>query len=287
MALTEGLLLALVTMFSWGIADFIIIGPVKKIGKIPTLLVSGVGGVVALATYALLFQETLVFTAHASLLSLASGFLDLFGLYMFYRSMEKGKLSLVAPIANSWSVIAIAVGFVLFFQIPTTMQLIGAAVVITGLMLASVRINKITTNPGDGVATGVPEAFVALVSWGISHSVIKIPANEIGWLSASAVFLVAQLILISFVFVERKISVADTMSKSFASAFLAGLLLALGNISYINGVSSTHFSIVAPVASSAPVITVMLAFMLMKERLTKFQYAGVASVIAGIIIMAL
>ncbi len=287
MAVTEGLLLALVTMFSWGIADFIVIGSVKKIGKIPTLLVSGVGGVVALATYALFFQETLVFTARASLLSFASGFLDLFGLYMFYKSMEKGKLSLVAPIANSWSAVAIAIGFVLFLQIPTMMQLIGAAIVITGLVLASVKTNKMTMDPGDGVATGVPEAFVALVSWGFSHSIIKIPADEIGWFSSSAVFLVAQLIIVSAVFAERRYSLTSIIPKSFYTAFIAGFLLALGNISYISGVSSTHFSIVSPIASSAPVITVVLAFMLMKERLTKLQYAGVFSVIVGIIAIAI
>ncbi len=284
--LTEGFLLALVSMFSWGIADFIVAGPVRKIGKISTLLISGAGGVVALAAYALFSQEALIFTARSSLLSFVSGFIDLFGLYMFYKSMEKGKLSIVSPIANSWSAVAMAVGFVLFLQIPTTMQLAGATAVIIGLILASIKTNKPLESWKGGVAKGAPEAFVALFSWGVSHSIVKIPADEIGWLPASAVFLVAQLLLVSAVFAVRRYSLAGIVSKSFSPAFLAGFLLAFGNIAYINGVSSTHFSVVSPIASSAPIITVALAFLLMKERLSRLQYIGIASVIIGMVAIA-
>ncbi len=287
MTVTEGLLLALVTMFSWGVADFIVFGAVNKIGKISTLLVSGAGGAAALTAYAMLSQETLVFTTRSSVLSFVSGFLDLFGLYMFYKSMEKGKLSLVSPIANSWSIIAIIIGFVLFSQIPTTMQLLGAATVIIGLALVSVKTNKPLEVMKNGVAKGAPEAFIALFSWGISHSIIKAPADEIGWLSASAVFLVSQLILVSIVFAKRRYSLKWITSKPFFPAFLAGFLLALGNIAYINGVSKTHFSIVSSIASSSPIITVVLAFLLTKERLTKLQYFGVFSAIAGIIAIAI
>ncbi len=286
MAITEGLLLALTAMFSWGIADYIVVDAVKKLGKIPTLLISGAGGLVALAAYALLSREVLVFTARSSLLSFVSGFLDLLGLYMFYKSMERGKLSLVSPMANSWSVVAIAVGFVLFLQIPTTMQLAGTVFVIAGLALAAIKTEKSLEGFKNRFAKGAPEALIALVSWGLAHSIVKIPADETGWFSASAVFLVTELLLVSVVFAVRRYSLAAIVSKSFSPAFLAGFLLSFGNIAYIKGVSSTYLSIVSPIASSAPIITVVLAFFLMKERLTRLQYIGIVSAITGIIVIA-
>ncbi len=287
MAITEGLVFALAAMFGWGVSDFIILGALDRLGKTKTLLIGYAAGFALLATGFLIFGGKFIYDANAVLYSFIVGFLHLAGLYMFYKGLQKGKMSLVSPIANSWPLIAILVGFVVFSQIPAANHLYGALLIMAGVALASARIGKAKKGYKINLMKGVTEAFFAMGAWGLSLSLIKIPVDGVGWPSAVILVTFWQLIFIGGLFLLGKHKKTNTDNKAVAIAFLSGILLVIGDVAYNVSVTSENLSLVSPITSAAPVVTVVLAFLIRKERLQLAGYAGIISVMAGILTMAL
>ena len=57
-------------------------------------------------------------------------------------------------------------------------------------------------------------------------------------------------------------------------------------MAYVKGLTEGYISIVSPVAASAPVVTVILAGILLKERIRIHQGVGVVMVLLGVILIA-
>lgn len=65
-----------------------------------------------------------------------------------------------------------------------------------------------------------------------------------------------------------------------------GLLLLVGTVSYGVATSTGLVSVVSVLATLNPVITVGLAVLVLGERLNRRQQAGVATALAGVVLLA-
>ena len=70
-------------------------------------------------------------------------------------------------------------------------------------------------------------------------------------------------------------------------AFLTGILGGLGNIAFFQAlVKGGKASVVAPVTALFPMVTVVLAMLLLKERLGRTQWAGLALAFVAIYLLS-
>lgn len=74
--------------------------------------------------------------------------------------------------------------------------------------------------------------------------------------------------------------------RGFAYAVLTGLLGGLGNIAFFMALIKGRTAIVAPLTSLFPLVTVLLAVVVLKERLTARQGAGIAVAVAAICLLS-
>ncbi len=74
--------------------------------------------------------------------------------------------------------------------------------------------------------------------------------------------------------------------RGFAYAVLTGLLGGLGNIAFFMALINGRTAIVAPLTSLFPLVTVLLAVLVLKERLTARQGAGIAVAVAAICLLS-
>ncbi|MBI4177599.1 MAG: DMT family transporter [Candidatus Aenigmarchaeota archaeon] len=287
MALTEGLLLALVSMISWGVADFIAVGPVRKIGNIRTLAIGQAAIFAAMLVYVAAFPGNIHFTNRAVFLSFPPSALIILGFLAMYKGIQVGKVSIVTPIVSSWSLVAIFIGFLFFQQAPSANHVAGALLIMSGIFLVAARFQDIRSAIKKHSVKGVPEALLSMLFYGLALAFNKIVIDEVGWLSASFLFSVWQTFMLAALFFSRNSGKPEISRNYLLIAVAAGLLNWFGGLSYNLGISSEYLSVVSPIASASVFVTVVLSFILLKERLTKSQYAGVASVITGIIIMAM
>jgi uncharacterized membrane protein len=75
-------------------------------------------------------------------------------------------------------------------------------------------------------------------------------------------------------------------SAGAAVGILTGLVAAVANLAYFSALRHGQASIVAPTVALYPVVTFALAMWLLKERLNRFQFAGVVLAIGAIILLS-
>ena len=118
------LLLALGASLAWGVADFV--GPLvgRTLGTLRVLLWAQVGGVVAIAIAVAIRGEGPA--GWGVLFAIAAAVGGTAGLYAYYRGMQLGAMSVVAPIAGVSAIIPVVFG-IATGDSPSVAQIAGIA----------------------------------------------------------------------------------------------------------------------------------------------------------------
>lgn len=274
--------LSLLAALCWGSADFIG-GVVSRRNQIPgvMLTVLGVGFLLSLS-YVLLASEALP-SSHAILFAIIGGTVGSAGLTLFYLAMSLGKLGVVTPIAASGVAVPVIVGIIGGDELPTLVA-VGLALTVTGIILTSIEGSEEELEEDkDGGRKVVAIALLSAVGLGSYFVFSRVSYEEsIGW---TLVFgrSIAVPVLLAFVIVrhvvmpagrDRGLAITGGTFDVAATAFV-GLALAGGAL-----------SVVAVLSSLYPVVTIFLAFFILRERLRPIQALGALLALAGVILIA-
>lgn len=275
-----GVLFGILAASCWGLGDFFITLLTRRVGDVRSL---GWTQIVSLLLWgAMLFAVGgMPFDARTLLIVLFAAVLHVAGLKLTYRAFEVGTLSLVSPLASGFAVVT-AVLALIFGHSPAGVALLGAGLLVGGIGLA-------TAAQGSGPRTlkGVPEAIGSALAFGGMFYLFDGIVEKAGYVGplvllktlASLTFCLPNLrtmvdfreVKISTVGLVVAVAVADT------AAWLA----------FIFGMRTEYVSIVTAVASLFSVVTIVLAGLVLRERLRPAQWAGVAVILAGVLIVSL
>ena len=270
------LVLALGASLAWGVADFA--GPLvsRALGTLRVLFWAQVGGVAALATALAVRADG----PHGwgVLYAVVAGGAGILGLYAYYQGMQLGQMSVVAPIAGISALIPVAVGFASGDD-PSAMQVAGVACAIVGVGFASVEHQ----DGSRGVATGVGLALLAALGFGLYFPWMH-AAGKVDFWWASFTFRTTALVLIA----STAAAVRPTLrlnARNVAIAGAVGIGDTIGNVLF--AASSAHglVSLTSVLASLYPIVTVLLAAAILKERVAGLQRAGVVLTLAGVVLI--
>jgi drug/metabolite transporter (DMT)-like permease len=272
-------ILALGAAVAWGAADFL--GGLKS-RAVATLVVVAFGQATGLVLVAAVVAvrgddapETRFFV-YAALAGLAGAV----GIGALYRGLAVGAMSIVAPITATGAVIPVAVG-VGTGERPTGLQGAGLALALGGVVLAARQQGG--EDLRGQVAAGVGLALLAAL--GIGSFLVALDAASEGGVAWA--LLVQRTVCLGLVLVAAVLVRSDF---SFSPADVAPLL-AIGALDMaanaLFAVASTRglVSLVAVVASLYPVTTVLLARVLLGERIAAAQQLGVAGALAGVVLI--
>jgi drug/metabolite transporter (DMT)-like permease len=270
------LVLALGASLAWGVADFA--GPLvsRVLGTLRVLFWAQAGGVAALAVALAVRADG----PHGwgVLYAVIAGGAGILGLYAYYRGMQLGQMSVVAPIAGISAVIPVAVGFASGDD-PSAAQVAGVACAIVGVGLASVEHQ----DGSHRVATGVGLALLAALGFGLYFPWMH-AAGKVDFWWASFTFRITALVLIASA--AAAVRPALRLSpRNMAVAAAVGIGDTIGNVLF--AASSAHglVSLTSVLASLYPIVTVLLAAAILKERVAGFQRAGVVLTLAGVVLI--
>ncbi|MDQ3241260.1 MAG: DMT family transporter [Actinomycetota bacterium] len=261
------------------------------------LLSQAVGLVITLAVVALA-GEAPVASATLGWAAL-SGILDLAGLWALYRGLSRESMSVVAPLAATAALVPTVYGIAIGER-PAALALSGIALAVVGVALAG---RSESADDGGPLARGVGLALLAALCFGLGFIALD-TASEGGvtWtLLANRLGSVLVLGLVwgldawagdfevdgdDGLYVSRvavKASLPGGRFGDYAAVLGIGVLdlAAVG----LFAVASTQglVSVVSTLGSLYPVGTVVLARLLLKERLTRGQLAGVTVAMAGVV----
>src|SRR5882762_8142012 len=79
----------------------------------------------------------------------------------------------------------------------------------------------------------------------------------------------------------------DRNAGGIAYGLLSGIVTGLGTLGYYAALRDQDASVVTPVTGLFPVLTVLLAFVVLRERLNKVQMGGMLLALASIVILSI
>lgn len=274
-------LLALASSATWGIADYL--GGTKS-RVVPVLAVMAVAQPVGLASVALVVavRGEGPPTGEAVLWAIPAALLGTCGIAAFYRGMALGAISIVAPIAGTGAAIPIVVGLARGDD-PSALQLVGFALALGGVVVASIETDPARRSSAR-LAAGVGWGLVAAVGFGAYFVPMHEAANE-DFLWASLLFRATSATLILLAVLAIRPGLGLTRGHLGAIA-LIGLLDTGGNVFFSAAATQGLVSVVSVLASLYPVVTVLLAFAILRERPAATQRVGALAALAGAVLVS-
>ena len=128
-------------------------------------------------------------------------------------------------------------------------------------------------------------ALLCIISWGVWGFIAKLGADRIapGPLQILATAGTLPLALLAFVQLRMRL---EKDARGIAYGILNGVLSGIGLLAYYAAASRGKVSVVGPVTSLYPLLTVLLAFIFLRERLNRVQVVGVALSLVAIAIFS-
>jgi drug/metabolite transporter (DMT)-like permease len=199
----------------------------------------------------------------------------------FYRALAIGTMSIVAPISASGVTIPVVIGIATGDR-PSSLQAAGLVVTFVGVLLASREVHEGETPSGSRAS--ILLALVAAAGFGSYFVLSDQAADEsVLWLVLIA-RLAAVVLLVAFVLATRT-SVAMSQRDVRILIVIGAVDLAATGL---YGLANTEglLSVVSVVGALYPVVTVLLARLVLKERLRTVQAAGVLLAFTGVAAVA-
>jgi drug/metabolite transporter (DMT)-like permease len=285
MAVVLGLLAAI----TYGTADFFGGLSTKRNPMVRVVLLSQIAGF-ALLLVTVPFLPEGRFTAEAWVWGGLSGLAGAVGIGFLYRGLARGRMSVVAPTtAVVFAVVPVAFGLATGER-PTALQLAGVAVALPAVALVSTSPEAGAPRAVAGWAVGrlaragVPEAVVA--GLGIAAFAILLDRSGEGtgpWplvaarIASVTVFLVAVL---------ASRTAPRPVQGTLPAIVAAGVLDVTANLLYLLATRAGLLSIAVVLTALYPAATVVLARVVLGERLSLVQLVGLFLALVGVAAIA-
>jgi drug/metabolite transporter (DMT)-like permease len=274
---------ALASSALWGLADYL--GGLKsRTFPVPVVLaMMYLSSLTVMVVFVVARGEGPPASSHV-LASLGAGLVGIAGLSAFYRALAIGTMSIVAPIAATGVALPVIVGLI-GGDDPGLARSAGLALAVVGIVLAS-REDDAGAADVRQQRLSIVLAIVAGLGFGSYFVLAEIGSSgDVAWALAlsrvSAFPIIASIALLAL----RR---GDTRPAGRALAVLAGIgLIDLGANWFFNHASTIgELSSVAVGSSLYPVVTVMLAALLLGERVQGVQRVGVIVALTGVVLIA-
>ncbi|WP_299445146.1 DMT family transporter [uncultured Phycicoccus sp.] len=271
-------ILALGSSAAWGAADFL--AGMASRRRHPVAVVGWTQGLALLVLTAIILVRGPAGSGTAWVLWAAgAGLAGLFGLVCFYTALSRGTMGVIAPIAGLGVVIPVALG-VLGGERPPALAWAGMLVAILGVTLAS----------GPELAVGLSARPVLLaagaaVGFGFALYLLDRGARESTLMTLWGMRVTSVTVLLCVALLVRSVGGVRAGETPLLLVIGCGDLAA--NALFAVASSRGAVSIASVLGSLYPVVTAVLARIVLDERLRRIQQVGVVLAVGGAVLIAL
>lgn len=273
--------LALLSSLLWGWADFL--GGTVSRRRLAALVVgtsqlAGLAGITVAAAAAGDFDDPTDYVPWA----IGAGLAGMLGLVCFYAALAAGTMGVVSPIAALGVVVPVVVGLARGER-PAPVQLVGIAVAVLGVVLAS--------GPElSGKAGARPLVLASLAAAGFGLALLFIAeGSATSTLMTLVTMRLTSVAVLSVAFVvalARRVEGLALDRRDVGLVILIGLGDVGANLAFGEASTRGLVSVVSVLGSLYPVVTVLLALQLHGERLGRAQAVGVTGALGGVAMIA-
>jgi len=279
-------------MLGWGSADFFAKKTIDRIGPIKSLVWAHVFGTT------ILFVAFLVKVLGGHGASLPSGpsawaWLAFYGVlqmivyWLVYQGFEKGPVSALNPVFASYSGLVALLAFALNHEHATSLAVTALLIIFAGNLLLNMDFS--TRKRGRfNIVPGLVEVGIATVLaafWTLGWDKFVSGRDALSSALLMYAFMTFAAIVLAKIMKEKNLGTVLGTKKFL---FLMGLGEAVAYLAISWGYSKTSLTgVVALISGAFSVPTVVLAYSFLKERLTRLQWASIAIIIFGVVLISI
>ncbi|MEU1102732.1 EamA family transporter [Streptomyces tibetensis] len=280
-----GELLALLSALCFGITHFVNGLVSRRRNGLTVALHAQVGGIVLGLLLALVLDggtASLADYGWGALSGVGTGI----GVAFLYRAMSQGAMSVVVPVSGVGAVaLPVLVGVCLLGERPALPAWVGIAAVLPALWLVSQDSSSLGHKQRGTPAAGVPSALIASVGFGVQFlAMAQVGMDSDLWpvvLSRVVSVVVIAAVLGSYSAPWRP------AGEPWAATVAAGALGTLAIVLYLEATGQQLMAVATVLSALYPAIPVLLALVMLKERLNRGQAVGLVFTALAIGLIAL
>ena len=129
--------------------------------------------------------------------------------------------------------------------------------------------------------------LLTVVLWGVWGFESKILVNRTSPYTGQVLFTAGLVVPVVFVLMSPRRFAGSRRKLGFTFAFLTGLLGGLGNVVFFAALEKGRASAVVPLTSLSPLVTVLVGVLVLKEKMRRSQYIGLALALVAIYLLSL
>ena len=199
---------------------------------------------------------------------------------LYFQSIVLGPVAIVGTLSAAYPALTIVFARVFLHEELTALQYLAVTLVIGGCLGLSYSPSAESSQTTS--RRWIPLSLLALLSWAASNTIIKysysLPgANEANLAVCSSIG--GALTLGVFGLLRGRRGAHSV--RAWVHSFVPMGMMAGGSLGLIIAARHGPISIVTPLIGSYPVVTLVYAALVLKERITRAQYGCIGSIIAG------
>ena len=271
---------ALLSATLYGSADFLGGLATRRSSVMPVMIFSQLAGLIMLLLVLPFLPPATATRADFAWGALAGGALGI-GLMLLYQGLATGKMSVVAPVTAVLAVVVSAVAGIVLGDRLSLSASVGVVLAIGAITLISQDgAQKATRGRGLGIAQALASALLAGVLIGVFFAALKQSSPTSGLLPLVSARLAA-LVVLGFVACRRRPPLRVGRDAVWLIV-VGGALDILANVLYLLATHVGMLTIAATLTSLYPASTILLARLVLGERLRRIQITGLACAGVGV-----
>jgi drug/metabolite transporter (DMT)-like permease len=288
-----GILLGLLTALTWGGSDFLARFSTDRIGTLRTMLYMQLFGFVLLSL-ALPWLGGLGRLADGSgwqpwAWGVLAGCINALSTSALYRSFEVGKLAVVAPLSASYPALTVTLSLLTGERLTTARAagiictMIGVALVAGGEKVPDKSDAEAVKRSGKGIGLAIFSGVgFGFLFWLLGLRIVpRVGAAQTVWLIRLTSVLIVSVVILA---AKQPIRLPRTNVRWMAIGM--GALDTSAFVFSNRGMQMEQVAVVSVLGSLYGAVTVGLASLFLREHVSRWQWAGIVTIFAGILLIS-
>ena len=282
--------LAVLTAFLWGFANVFFKLSTPKLGVTRMAgLIVGVEGIMYYAGF-FFWHNNEHITLESGGIAATAAFVGIIAYLCFFEAVVEGQVAIVGTISAAYPSLTVIGALAFLSESLSPMQLVGIAAIIFGIVALSYERNP--HSPHSIPRRSLFFALLAFMLWGLWSLAAKVAVGEIGAGNVFGFYVISSVTapLVYILFRRSRHATLNVEGSTWSPWVFGAAGLALnvsGTLVFTFALAGGLASLVVPISSAYPLVTVVAALLLLREKLNRFQLAALACVVTGLLFIAI
>ena len=206
---------------------------------------------------------------------------------LYYAALQRGPVAIVSPIMSAYKGIVIILAVLILAESMSLGRSAGVTAALLGAFLASINLGELKGGRVV-IGRGVFFAFLAMIAFGVFYYSIAVLSKDLGWfLPIYMIRMFTAVLVLPLAIRERPEPDQRLTARIIFAVLVIGAIEIGGMFAFARGTQIGIVVIVAAVSSGYTLVPIAGAIVFLRERLHPIQVMGVASVVAGVILLSI